>query len=111
MSATCTLTVIWWAVVGVQPFGGEGLSAPGQQEDRSILYHITGTARQCAQYTTLTRQVRYPVNAQLKTTPRAVDRPDAMGVRIVRRYRHADEFATDLGAGRRSAYTGTDRRA
>ncbi|EBX9584069.1 L-glutamate gamma-semialdehyde dehydrogenase, partial [Salmonella enterica subsp. enterica serovar Montevideo] len=58
------------AVVGVQPFGGEGLSGTGPKAGGPLyLYRLLAHRPPNALNTTLTRQdARYPVDAQLKTT-------------------------------------------
>lgn len=58
------------AVVGVQPFGGEGLSGTGPKAGGPLyLYRLLAHRPPNALNTTLARQdARYPVDAQLKTT-------------------------------------------
>ncbi len=72
MSATCTLTVIWWARSSWRPAVWRRRTVRHRQkrEDRSILTACWHTARPMrSQYDALTRQdARYPVDAQLKTT-------------------------------------------
>lgn len=79
------------AVVGVQPFGGEGLSGTGPKAGGPLyLYRLLAHRPPNALNTTLTRQdARYPVDAQLKTTLLAPLTALTQWRRIARRYRRS----------------------